>query len=86
MEGANVACLDDPLNLCDAMHSEDASKWEAAMQEVYGSLMANGTWELLPLPKDRKSGMQVGVSHKKGCIGPYREAQGKVGGQGVLSS
>jgi hypothetical protein len=37
------------------MHSEDASKWEAAMQEEYASLMANGTWELVPLPKDRKS-------------------------------
>jgi len=55
VERANVACLDDPLNLCDAMHLEDASKWEAAMQEEYGSLMANGTWELVPLPKDRKS-------------------------------
>ncbi len=55
VERANVACLDDPLNLCDAMRSEDASKWEAAMQEEYGSLMANGTWELVPLPKDRKS-------------------------------
>jgi hypothetical protein len=55
VEHANVACLDDPLNLCDAMRSEDASKWEAAMQEEYGSLMANGTWELIPLPKDRKS-------------------------------
>jgi hypothetical protein len=37
------------------MRSEDASKWEAAMQEEYGSFMANGTWELVPLPKDRKS-------------------------------
>jgi histone deacetylase 1/2 len=37
------------------MHSEDASKWEAAMQEEYASLMANGTWELVPLPKDHKS-------------------------------
>jgi hypothetical protein len=55
VERANVACLDDPLNLCDAMRSEDASKWEAAMQEEYGSLMANGTWELGPLPKDRKN-------------------------------
>jgi hypothetical protein len=26
--------------------------------------------------------MQVGVSHKKGCIRPYCEAQGQVGGQG----
>jgi hypothetical protein len=37
------------------MHSEDASKWEAAMQEEYASLMANGTWELVPLPNNRKS-------------------------------
>jgi hypothetical protein len=37
------------------MRSEDASKWEAAMQEEYGSFMANGMWELVPLPKDRKS-------------------------------
>ncbi len=37
------------------MHSEDASKWEAAMQEEYASLMANDTWELVPLPKDCKS-------------------------------
>jgi hypothetical protein len=37
------------------MCSEDASKWEAAMQKEYGSLMANGTWELVPLPKERKS-------------------------------
>jgi hypothetical protein len=54
-ERANVACFDDPLNLCDAMRLEDASKWEAAMQEEYGSLIANGTWELVPLPKDRKN-------------------------------
>ncbi len=31
----------------------------------------------------QKCGMQVGVSHQKGCIRPYREAEGKVGGQGV---
>jgi hypothetical protein len=39
VERANVACLDDPLNLYDAMHLEDASKWEAAMQEEYASLL-----------------------------------------------
>jgi len=54
-ERANVACFDDPLNLCEAMRSEDASKWEVAMQEEYASLIAYGTWELAPLPKDRKS-------------------------------
>lgn len=55
VERANVAALEDPLNMCEAMRSEDASKWELAMQEEYDSLMANGTWELAPLPKDRKS-------------------------------
>ncbi len=54
-ERANVAFLEDPLNLCEAMRSEDASKWEAAMQEEYASLMANGTWELSILPTGRKS-------------------------------
>ena len=55
VERANVATLEDPLNMCEGMRSEDASKWEAAMQEEYDSLMANGTWELAPLPKNRKS-------------------------------
>ncbi len=72
MERANVACLDDPLNLCDAMRLEDASKWEAAMQEEYGSLMANGTWELVPLPKDRKSVGCKWVFHTK------RDASGHI--------
>jgi hypothetical protein len=54
-ERVNMALMDDPLNLCEAMRSEDASKWETAMQEEYDSLMANGTWELSTLPKGRKS-------------------------------
>ena len=28
--------------------------WDAAMDEEYRSLMANDTWDLLPLPKGRK--------------------------------
>jgi hypothetical protein len=54
-ERANVAFMDDPLNLCEAMRSEDASKWKTAMQEEYDSLMANGMWELSTLPEGRKS-------------------------------
>ena len=53
-EQANVAIWDNSLNLCKALRSEDANKWEAAMQE-YDSLMANSTWKLTNLPKDRKS-------------------------------
>ena len=50
-----MALLDDPLNLCKALRSKDASKWGAAMQEEYDLLMANGMWELTNLRIDRKS-------------------------------
>ena len=39
----------------EAIQSGDAKKWELAMQEEYNSLMADGTWELTPLPKNRQS-------------------------------
>ena len=54
-ERANVALVDDLLNLCEAMRSEDVSKWEIAMQEEYDSLGANETWELSTLPEGRRS-------------------------------
>ena len=41
--------------MSEAIQGVDASKWEAAMQEEYESLMAKGTWELVALLKDRKS-------------------------------
>jgi hypothetical protein len=50
LEHVNIALLDDPLTLCDAMKHGDAMKWEIAMQEEYKSLMDNATWELTPLP------------------------------------
>ena len=41
--------------MSEVVQGVDVSKWEAAMQEEYESLMAKGTWELATLPKDRKS-------------------------------
>ena len=52
---ANVALAQDPTTLDEAMKSADASKWEVAMEDEYHSLLANGTWELTSLPKDRKA-------------------------------
>ncbi len=52
-EHANVALSDGPLTIREAMQGEDAIKWEQAMQEEYESLIANGTWELTPIPKGR---------------------------------
>ena len=54
-EHANVAYARDPSTMEEAMRSPDASKWEQAMREEFGSLMSKGTWELCPLPSDRTS-------------------------------
>ena len=52
---ANVAIVQDPTMVSVAMKSQDASKWEAAMEDEYHSLLANGTWELTTLPKGCKA-------------------------------
>lgn len=54
VERANVAAIAEPHTMSEAINSQDASKWELAMQEEYDSLMANATWELAPLPSHRK--------------------------------
>ena len=45
----------DPLTVTDALSREDRDKWQAAMDTEYNALMANGTWEIVPLPNDRKA-------------------------------
>ncbi len=53
-----------------------------------GVWLTHGQWHVGIGPSSKGSqecGMQVGALHKKGCIEPYREAQGKVGGQGGYS-
>lgn len=54
-EHANVALVGDPISLSEALMSNDARQWEQAMEEEYDAHMANGTWELEPLPEGRKS-------------------------------
>ena len=54
-EHANMATIGEPRNVREAIESSDASEWELAMQEEFESLIANGTWELTPLPKGRKA-------------------------------
>jgi hypothetical protein len=51
---ANVALAHDSTTLGEALKCDDASKWEAAMEDEYHSLLANGMWELTTLPKSRK--------------------------------
>ena len=85
VERANVANLEDPLSLCEALQSEDASKWEAAMQEEYDSLMTNGTWELAPLPKGRKSvGCKWVFRTKKDATGEVVRHKARLVAKGFL--
>ena len=72
VEHANVVMHDEPHTMSEAMQLGDAKKWELAMQHEYDSLMANGTWELTPLPKNRQS---VGC---KWMFGMERDATGNV--------
>ena len=48
---AQVSENHDPETFAKASGNLD---WDAAMDEDYRSLMANDTWDLVPLPKGRK--------------------------------
>ncbi len=54
MEHANVAFLEEPQNIEEALTCENFKEWEYAMQEEYDSFMLNKTWTLVPLPEGRK--------------------------------
>jgi hypothetical protein len=41
----------DPEKFAEASGHSD---WDTTMNEEYHSLMANNTWDLVPLPKGRK--------------------------------
>ena len=42
-------------SFASAMESSDASKWKEACDSEFESLTKNKTWELVPLPRDRKA-------------------------------
>jgi hypothetical protein len=44
---------EDPTSYKEAMISRYADQWKEAMKSEYDSLMENGTWKLVPRPKDR---------------------------------
>ncbi|KAE8693888.1 putative pentatricopeptide repeat-containing protein [Hibiscus syriacus] len=45
---------DDPVTFHDAVTSQENDKWMAAIVEEMESLNHNRTWELVPLPEDKK--------------------------------
>lgn len=44
-----------PENYNEAIKASDKEQWEQAMNEEYDSLKKNKTWELVELPKDRRT-------------------------------
>lgn len=53
--GAAVRPHDAPRSFKEAMASPDSAKWIDATQAEVDALIANGTWELVPLPAGRKA-------------------------------
>jgi hypothetical protein len=45
----------EPNSIDEALKGEHASEWKAAADSEYNSLMVNKTWELVKLPKDRRT-------------------------------
>ena len=44
-----------PATYTEAVASVEREKWIGAMQEEMQSLEKNGTWEVVPLPKQKKA-------------------------------
>ncbi|MCO5580830.1 hypothetical protein L7F22_034703 [Adiantum nelumboides] len=44
----------DEISLDEALSGPEASSWRQAMDSEYQSIMANGTWQLVPAPPNRK--------------------------------
>ena len=49
MDGCEPSCYKE------AILANDHAKWERAMQNELDSIYKNGTWDPVPLPKDRKA-------------------------------
>lgn len=69
----DIACsaiIFEPQTFEEAMASHESSKWKQAMEEEMTSLKKNKTWDLVPLPHDRKA---------VGCKWVYRVKQNSEG-------
>ena len=46
---------DEPLCYQEAVEGSKSEKWKEAMKDEMMALVKNGTWDLVELPKDRKT-------------------------------
>ncbi|KAG8487924.1 hypothetical protein CXB51_018372 [Gossypium anomalum] len=51
----NIDANQEPSNYSEAISCEDSEKWMFAMQEEMESLLKNKTWDLVKLPKGKKT-------------------------------
>ena len=47
--------FDEPTNYQEAQKSEDFPDWQHAVESEMNSIHANGTWDLVELPNNRKA-------------------------------
>lgn len=45
----------EPKNLKEKNYLSNTSKWKLVMQREYETLIGNGTWKLIPMPKGHKA-------------------------------
>ncbi|KAG6943429.1 hypothetical protein JG687_00018473 [Phytophthora cactorum] len=65
------------MQLREALASEHASQWQAAMNVEYESLIGNLTWELVPRPKSTKK-KKVDILTSLWIIAVKRNEKGKI--------
>ena len=53
LPGSHVS-VSDPVTYKEALSGPEASSWQAALKDEYQSLIENGTWTLVPRPRQRK--------------------------------
>ena len=50
-----TAEIDEPKNIFEAWNGDHSVHWKEATDSEHGSLQDNTTWDLVPLPKDKKA-------------------------------
>jgi len=51
---ANIAEVNDPLTIDQALSGDDSTEWQAALQLEYDALIKNKTWTIVDRPADAK--------------------------------
>lgn len=77
----------EPRNIKEALSGLYKDKWKNAIEEEIKSLKENGTWDIVPKPKDRSGHrhLQMGLQIKAEHRGKRRKIQGSTGRTWVLT-